>query len=281
MNRRVLLVLPLFALALSSCTIVLSRNTEEQRVAAETLAAEIVQSTLAANAATQASILPTITNTPAPSPTETSIPPSETPTITPTPTADPNDPRLTLGVPDWTDFFIDDSYWSTYRDDRFVVEIEAEQLKLSMLQPLGYSLWTLAGLNLYDFYLEVQATTGPQCSGQDQYGLMFRAPDSNHGYQYTFSCDGKYRLTAWDGASITYIQNWTAHPAIAAGPGAVNRIGVRADGSTLGLYANGVLLISFSDDTYPSGGRFGLMVGAVSSQQFSVYYDNMAYWSLP
>ncbi len=280
MKRPLILLLFVAALWLPGCTLVFSGNTEEQRAAAETLAAQIVQATLAANAATQTSIPPTITHTPPPTATQTPEPKTATPTVTPTPTPDPNDPRRTLGDPDWTDTFEDGSYWSTYTDDRFGVAIDENRLRLTMFQQLGYPQWTLAGLNLYDFYLEVEATTGP-CSGQDQYGLMFRAPDPNHGYQLAFSCDGRYRLTAWDGGTLTTIQNWTAHPAIAAGAGAVNRVGVRAQGSQISIYSNGVLIITFVDETYPSGGRFGLLAGAVSSQQFSVYYDNMAYWAIP
>ncbi|MBI3158271.1 MAG: hypothetical protein HYZ26_01575 [Chloroflexi bacterium] len=252
----------------------------EQPGAAETLAARIVQSTLAANAATQTAALPTHTLTPT---VELASPtPSVAPaTPTPTPTQDPADPRLTLGDPDWSDPFADGSTWYTYRTDRSSAQAEGGQFVMTMTQPLGYPDWTTAGPTLYDFYLEVYARTGPQCAGQDHYGLFFRAPDPNRGYLLAFSCDGKYRLQAWDGAAFITILNWNPHPAIAVGPGALNRVGVKVDGTNIGVYANGVHLGTYSDATFPTGGKFGLLVAAAESPEFTVYYDDLAYWALP
>ncbi|TAK11775.1 MAG: DUF1080 domain-containing protein [Anaerolineae bacterium] len=279
-------ILPLFLLVLAgllpACTLVFSANTEEQARAAETLAAQIVQATLAANAAAQTAIIPTQTLTPTATPTATPVPPTLTPTLTPTATQDPADPRLALTEdPDWWDTFADDSYWYTYETDTSSAVVRDGQFVMTMYKPLGYATWTTAGLNIYDFYLEVTARPGPTCSGQDQYGVMFRAPDPNRGYQFLLACDGKYRLQIWEDGSATYIINWAPHSAIGIGPGAVNRIGVKAVGSTLSIYVNGVLIGTFEDTTFPDGGRFGLMVGAVSSSEFSVSYDDMAYWALP
>lgn len=276
--RRTLALSLLAAGLLAACS---ARGDAADLAAAETLAAQIVQSTLAANAATHTAALPTQTLTPSSTPTATPVPPTGTPTITPTPTQDPADPRLTLGDPDWTDPFADGSHWYTYRTDRSSALAEGGQFVMTMYTPQGYPDWTTAGPTLYDFYLEVYARAGPACAGQDHYGLFFRAPDPDHGYLLAFSCDGKYRLQAWDGSAFITILNWNPHPAISAGPGALNRVGVKADGTDISVYANGVHLGTYSDATFPTGGKFGLLVAAVDSPEFTIYYDDLAYWSLP
>ena len=57
-------------------------------------------------------------------------------------------------------------------------------------------------------------------------------------------------------------------------------MGVRANGSTLEIYANGAKINGFSDNTYDSG-LFGLLVGAAETDDFTVVFDEMAYWILP
>jgi hypothetical protein len=73
---------------------------------------------------------------------------------------------------------------------------------------------------------------------------------------------------------------WTPSPQIIKGPDQTNRLGCMAEGNKLSLYANGKLLATIEDDTYPEGG-IGLFVGAVKTEGFTVLFDEVAYWELP
>ena len=132
---------------------------------------------------------------------------------------------------------------------------------------------------LKDFYLEIVAKTVDACSGLDRYGVLVRAPDTNKGYVYGFSCDGRYRLYQWDGKNYQAIQEWKASGLITAGPGQTNRLGIWMKGDTIRLYANRKLLAEFKDDTYNEG-RFGLFIGSGETKDFQVDVDEVDYWKL-
>jgi hypothetical protein len=223
-------------------------------------------------------------STPFPSATllPTEAPPSETPTssITPTPTQPPEDPRLTLGEPDWVESFDSSTYWFTYDGSTSRAKIRDGAFFYTMFEAAFSADWTTASPRLRNFYLEVKATTPAQCSGRDHYGLFFRGPDPTKGYLLAFSCSGEYQLTYWDGAAFTYIINWAESSLIAQGPNATNRIGIRAVDSMLEIYANGAKVNGFADATFDAG-LFGLLVGAQDTDNFTVTFDDAAYWILP
>ena len=130
-----------------------------------------------------------------------------------------------------------------------------------------------------NFYLESTAAFGT-CSGRDAFGLMFRAPASNKGYLFGVSCSGEYVLRVWDGAHMTNLTTWTAHPSIPVGPDSLRRIGVWASGDQISLYAEGTFLRQITDATY-SEGLFGLFVSSGSTPNFTARVREMAFWNLP
>jgi hypothetical protein len=84
-------------------------------------------------------------------------------------------------------------------------------------------------------------------------------------------------LWYFDGEKEVDILDWKASDKIKAGPNQTNRLGIKAQGSQLTIYANG-LAIDTLTDTKESKGQFGLMVGAVKTPNFTVYVDKMEYW---
>ena len=88
----------------------------------------------------------------------------------------------------------------------------------------------MASPKISNFYLEIQGTSGDSCQGKDRYGLIFRAPDPNQGYLFGISCDGFYRLRAWDGEKFSGLISWRQSEYIHTGPNQTNRIGVYGKG---------------------------------------------------
>ena len=131
-----------------------------------------------------------------------------------------------------------------------------------------------------DYYLQATFITGSSCSGLDHYGLLARAPDPDKGYVFEFSCDGHYRLYTWDGKNYHALQEWHTrcihHRPVA---NQTNIMGIWMKGTTLRVYANGFKLAEFTDSTFDQG-QFGLVIGSVNTNNFTVNVDQVAYWDL-
>jgi len=151
---------------------------------------------------------------------------------------------------------------------------------LTSLQPIGWHSWSMYYHNLQNFYLEATLRT-QTCSGADRYGLVFRAPDDNHGYFYGLSCDGKYNLSSYDGANFTTLIDYTKSSAILSGSNQTNRLGVMARGSEINLYMNGVPIQQINDSTYTSAGVFGVFIASQETANFTYEMDEIDYWILP
>ena len=221
--------------------------------------------------------LPSDTPTPTNTPTITSTPlPTNTPTITP---VSANDPRASLGTPNGQDTFASAGNWPLYNDEHVQMEVKEDGLYMTSVNADKWESWMLTESNLENFYLEVTATPG-ECAGWDRYGLLARSQDASHTYLFGFTCDGKYSLRIWDGLQFTMLVQWTPSEYILAGAGQTNRLGFKAVGSTLSIYANGVLLAEVEDDTYSSG-TYGLSSSAFTTPGFTVQFSEVSYWNLP
>ena len=228
--------------------------------------------------------------------TEEALQPSETveETNTPTPTTTPtttitspaNDPRLSLGDPDWTDPLDNGQNWLLDEDLFLALGIEDSHLVMTGLT--GTSGWRMATTpKLIDFYAEM--TVSPtECSGRDYYGFIFRVPVINspdQGYLFGVSCSGRYSLKKWDGqvesnGKTTTLVDWTPAESVVSGSNQMNRVGVMVVGSRITLYANGVLLQEIHDETYPEG-YLGIFINSEETENFTIHVDDVSYWRNP
>ncbi len=231
--------------------------------------------------ATVAAVM-TSTETPSVTPTST---PSETPTETLTPTQaatatlPPEDPRANLGDPTWRAAFKDDGSWYTFETEQSSIQVVDGRLVMQSFKANDYENWSLTWPKLTDFYLEMTATSGDACQGRDRYGLMVRAPDPSHGYLFGISCDGYFRVRAYDGDKFTEIEPWQVNAHILTGPNQTNRLGFLAQGDELAVYANGHLLAEFEDDRHEKG-TFGAFIAASKTPGFTVTVSQVVYWDL-
>lgn len=258
---------------------------------AEEIGGEPTQAGVLVISATPTATVPTPTRTPTNTRTITPTP-TNTATYTPEPSLTPpaSDPRRQLGPPASTDPMnsIDTWYWPDGAQEYTDIAFENGYMALTGLKPVaGWRLpQTAAGT---DMYIEMTVRTG-ECIGEDSYGIIFRIPvfhEADRGYLFTVSCDGFFRLTKWDGKAGENgqgwrLMDWRASPYLNPGPDQVNRIGVMTYGNRFYLYANGYLLNdSFILEDYEDpyhGGHFGVFVNARSTENFTIYVDEMSYW---
>ncbi|MEJ2600538.1 MAG: hypothetical protein P8Z00_19545 [Anaerolineales bacterium] len=221
---------------------------------------------------------------PSPNPTAES---SATPTPTPPPSATPEptatsvagDPKLDLGNPTWRDTFNSSESWPIYDDEHVKMTVQDSSLQMTLLNPDKWNSWILTWPILRNFYLEVTAKPG-NCSGNDNYGLLARAPSDTEAYLFGFTCDGRYSFRRWTGERFATNVDWTASDDILSGKNQTNRLGLKADGTTFSLYANGHLLTSFHDANFRRGG-IGLYASSFETTNFLVRFQEVQYWELP
>ncbi len=216
--------------------------------------------------------------------------PTETPTETPTQTPEPeNTPvvgiaDLKLGSPDDTMDF-DSAYpFFTYSAANDEAKVQDGKYLFTIEDPISYSIWVFSDLTPKNFYFEVSIQMPDACAGKDRAGLIFGTPTDSYeeGYLFQISCDGNYRLTAYDGSDTTTLAKWTESNAIKEGPGKTNRIGVHVDGKNITLYINGTKMETVKDTMYTgSKGKLGFSIGVEDTPNFTVKFDDGAYWKLP
>jgi hypothetical protein len=213
------------------------------------------------------------TNTPASSATSTAVP---TTTLTTTPVG-PN-----LGQPTWEEKFTANSGGFLEMDNGHTrIQFSNGGLQIAGVNADGWRGWShnyrTKALN---FYIEI-AFNLQNCSGTDEYGITFRSPDYNQGYFFGFSCDGKYRLSVWDGENLSDLIKWTANPAIPSGGNQTNRMGIKALGSHYIFYANGKQLQEIDDTTFTKTGTSGIYISSNNTPGFTVKITDLSFWNLP
>ena len=188
--------------------------------------------------------------------------------------------ELNLGAASWTDNFTDTSNWYLVNTDNTKWSAGDGTLVMKSISPSKGEEWGLSDQpSINDYYLQATFITGSACSGLDKYGVLARAPEDNKGYVYEFSCDGHYRLYTWDGQNYSALQEWKTSDTIVSGPHQTNVMGIYMKGTDIRLYANGHKLAEFTDNSYDHG-QFGLVIGSVNTDNFTVNVDQVAYWEL-
>jgi len=284
MNKKLFIIFIILFSTLA-CDISLNTTSASQKTVDPNEVATIVARTLSSRPqSTQISIQgnqsvtqqPKVTqaNTPLPTTTPT-LQASVTPTQTPT-----SGPKSSLGEPDVKitfnngneGFFVDD-------DEYTIIDVENSALVMkSTMKVIGWHGWSMQYKKMGDFYLESIIKTRT-CSGNDEYGLIFRAPNYSSGYFFALSCDGKYSLlTLTD--KFRPVINWTSSADINSGSGKINILGVKAQGNHYSLFINDKLQQEIDDNSFLGQGTFGAFIAANQVPGFTIDVDGFNYWIL-
>lgn len=208
-----------------------------------------------------------------------------TPTVTPTPTQAPDDPSVSLGSPAWQDTFDSGKSWglgsSGYSDDYTKITVEDGSMVLTSYSNQGWLSWRLNSQQPQNFYLEGTFST-QSCSGGDQYGMIFRAPDytSGYGYYLAATCDGRIGLRRWDSSGTSAVLDWKTIAGFNSGSNQTNRIGILVNGSSMTIYLNGIKTEELNDSGISAAGHLGVFIAGQEASGFTVKLSEIAYWNL-
>jgi hypothetical protein len=207
-------------------------------------------------------------------------------TATPTQTSTPEDPRQSLGDPAWKSNLDTGKAFGlngNYQDDSGnAINISNSMMIMTNPNTNGYLMWRLTVASPGDAYIEA-GFKSQNCSGSDQFGIAFRAPDYSNGFGYYFgiTCDGNYNLYRRDeDAGKTILFPLTPSVNLRSGSGQTNILGVLTKGNNIKLFANGKLLQEINDSKFTLGGHFGPFIMGYSGNNV-IGLDNIAYWILP
>jgi hypothetical protein len=217
------------------------------------------------------------------------------PTVTDQPDAQPTDsppfdPSEDLGDPVYTD---NSSSWNSWNKDpgdqvlESVTTVSVADGKLSMQSSqVGKFHWWLNYRLIDNAYLEAIYETG-NCSGNDEYGLVFRAPDyfNGVGYYFTLTCDGKFDLREKTEPNSLIQENqlrfgMQSSDLINSGPNQKNTLGVWMNGETIRLYINKQFLGEITDAELTASGHFGPFIYARKTPGFKISLDEISYWTI-
>jgi hypothetical protein len=201
--------------------------------------------------------------------------PQLTATATITPTNPSTDPITWLGSPTWRDTFSGSDNFYTTSDENVLFTYSGDAFSMTAVNGNGWHSWSLGGRRIANFYLEATFRVNA-CSGSDEYGLVFRAPDTSQGYFYGVRCEGKFSLVRWD--SMSQLIDWKPAGPLKAGPNQTNRIGVMARGTELTLYINGDEIQKINNERYNEG-MFGFFIASYNTFMLNVLVDEITYWS--
>lgn len=282
--KKLLPVITVLVFILASCNLPISNATPD----ANDVATRVAQ-TMAALPTTAATepvppVEPSLPPVEQPTPTNTESP---TPTASATPTTAPTDPKLTLGDPtyyndlsNYSAFFRPEDY--PFEDSALIITVENGAMVFKSLKTGRGLRWRLTSRDPKNLYLEATFKT-ISCSGDDKYGIVFRAPTYGDGYGYYFgiTCSGSYYLLAQNGSKSTMIVDSTPDTHILPGPNQQNRIGVMAVNESIKLYINGVLVKELTDNSLKEKGYIGAFISAVDDPGFTVHMQEISSWSLP
>lgn len=270
-------IMLLACLVLAACS---SPTSQPEPTADQQEIEDSVNATLTAMAPGE-SPAPTATQAQTEIPTATPPPsPTPTPTLTPTPEFVEGDPAILLGDPDAEETFDTKTNWTLFETDCFQTDIADGKFVMTAVGLEGIMCWEVSWPEIENFYADTTILMPDECQPNDRFGLLFRAPDNDRGYQYGFTCDGRYSLTLWDGETTTVLVEPTQSEVINVGLDAVNRLGVAAHGAVYQLYANGSFLDEVADTTFTGPGMLGYFVRAATTDGFVVEYDNLQLWYL-
>lgn len=206
-----------------------------------------------------------------------------TATFSPIPTLNNDDPVKSLGQPNWKDDLTKAGNWfsnGSYSSGSTEFYPSGGGIIASSAKTSDGRRWYLYyEKKPKNIYIEAKFDISA-CSGKDQYGIAFRAPnmDDNITYLFGVTCDGSFSLSEANPSISVLLENTTSGDIINTGSNKTNILGVWAKDDRIRLYANSHFLQEISNSSLLNDGHFGLFINARETPGLTVKLDEISYW---
>ena len=207
--------------------------------------------------------------------------PTETPTAIPT--LSNEDPVKSLGQPNWKDDLTNAGNWfssGSFTSDNTQFSPSSGGITATSAKTSDGRRWYLYyEKKPKNIYIEAKFDIST-CTGKDQYGIAFRAPNLEDNITYLFgvTCDGSFNLSKADPSISVLLENTVSGNSINTGSNKTNILGVWAKDDRIRLYANGQFLEEISNSSLNNDGHFGLFIYARETPGFTIKLDEISYW---
>ncbi len=222
--------------------------------------------------------IPQASNTPAPSPTNTTtviwFPPSDTPIVTPTRELTPTPGLMVdLGEIIYEDHFTSPAEWILPQSGRGRISIGNGEMNIIINESGTYLAGTREKPDVGDFYAEITANP-VLCSSRDRYGFLFGVVEGIQYYSFGLSCSGEVRLERYDAGNIITLYPWTRNASVPVGAPSVTKLAVVAVADEIHIYINGVSLLSIEGQQRRYG-SFGVFARTVGETAMTVSFSDL------
>jgi hypothetical protein len=200
----------------------------------------------------------TLTATTVPTATIEWFPPSSTPEPPPTVVIIPTQElKLEIGEVLFTDDFNSPENWIVPQTSQGEINVANGEINIIINEPKSLLTGTLEKPDLSDFYAEITANP-VLCTGQDEYGFLFRVIGRDQYYRLGVTCDGEIRLDKKEGGVLSVLQPAFRSGSIPIGAPSVSTLEVLALRDEIRIFIDGDPQFTVFDE--------GLIVGS-----FGVY----------
>jgi hypothetical protein len=223
--------------------------------------------------------IPTDTSTPLPTATIVWFPSTATPTLFVAPTIQPTENQLEeVGSLILSDNFEDTTAWQVSDKLSGSVEYSAKRLTLAVHQPQGIVFSFRPSPTLKNAYVEI-TTSISLCSGNDSYGLLFRASSIQDFYRLSVNCNGLIRLERVRNGVVNTLTDWTISSQLSAGAPLSIKLGAWMDGTTFRVFINNAFQFEAHDDAF-SIGTLGVFARSAGNTSVTVNFSNLQVFEL-
>ncbi|HNB55236.1 MAG TPA: hypothetical protein PK530_25010, partial [Anaerolineales bacterium] len=188
------------------------------------------------------------------------------------------DQRAGIGELLYSDDFRTGEGWSLLTSPRGNVALSTNSLTLAVFGARASVSSLLQGKIFGNFYLEITARTS-LCSGEDQYGLLFREASNADFYRFALTCNGQTRLDRLVGGTASSPQDWMFTSAVPVGPLGTVRLAVWAVGREMRFFINDQFQFAVSDPMLSSGG-IGVFARSAGETALTVNFSDLEVYAV-
>jgi hypothetical protein len=220
--------------------------------------------------------IPTLFSTETPTPTIIWFPPTNTPTLFPTQPVIPTEEyHPGIGFLIFSDSFDQPELWDTASSAQASASLSRNRLILSIDGPGPLSIISMRNQpEVSDFYAHALVDIS-LCSGEDQYGMLFRASGSRDYYRFAVNCSGQLRLERVQNGAAYPLQDWLSSGDVPSGAPAQVKIGVWASGREIRVFLNDHYQFSLLD-RYFSSGMLGFFIFASGTNPVTISFSALS-----
>jgi len=217
---------------------------------------------------------PTETINPSPSATIEWFPPSSTPEPFSTTVINPTQEiRSEIGEVIFKDDFDSPEDWTVPQSANGQINVSGGEINIIINEPNSIMFGTLEKPDLVDFYAEITANP-VLCSGEDEYGFLFRAFGWDQYYRLTVTCNGEVRMDKLVNGELAILYPPTRSGSVPVGAPSISKLEILTIRDEIRVFINGDPQFTVFDQDLKVG-SFGVYARSAGETAVTVSFSEL------